>query len=73
MARKSKKSGSWLKRVVIAMIAAVAALLFTKRTVLAPSQAKSEYKLPPVPESSVAGSLVDSSMKSGWLNPYLCI
>jgi hypothetical protein len=50
MARKSKKSGSWLKRMVVALIAAVAALLFTKRTVLAPSQPKNEYKLPPVPD-----------------------
>ncbi len=57
MARLSKKdkSGTWLKRIVIALIAAVAGLLFTRKKVMAPSGSSDEYRLPPVPDVPPAG------------------
>lgn len=55
MAKESRSANVWLKRVVIGLIAAIVALLVTRRTVLAPgSSEEHEYKLPPVPDASQA-------------------
>jgi hypothetical protein len=55
LSKKKDKSGNWLKRIVIALIAAIAGLLFTKKKVMAPSRSSDEYRLPPVPDVPPAG------------------
>ncbi len=49
-------SGSWLKRIIIGLIAAIAALFVTKKKVAAPgARSESEFKLPPVPDARASG------------------
>ena len=49
-------SGSWFKRIVIALVAAIAALFVSRKTVLAPGKSESdEFRLPPVPDARASG------------------
>lgn len=48
--------GTWLKRFIVGLIAAIAALFVTRKKVAAPGGgSEAEYKLPPVPDARASG------------------
>lgn len=54
VSKKQRGEHKWLKRIAVAIVAAIVTTLFTRRKALAPSPAQFDFQLPPAPDRAAS-------------------